>query len=423
MFDYLNIYKGKTIVGTLRETDGKLLFEYDPLWILAPDAQPLTEDIPLQAGAMSGDNVDSFFSNLLPEGDVLQMISKWAKISPDNIFALLSHFGGDTSGAYYVLTPDLTPDSVRYMKVTPKQIREWIHSMRSKPLVLNAAGARISLSGAQDKISLMVSGDELFVPIGAAPSTHILKPRIDGRHGVEHSAVNESLVMALGEAVGLSVAKVVYRGDLLSALIERYDRRRGGSVDDQIERLHQLDICQLLNIHPSKKYEAEGGPSFKDCYDVMRTHTSTPVVHARRLLEWLVFNVVVGNMDSHAKNLSILYIDNKKELAPFYDLLCTSVYNQLSQRLAFKIGRENRPRWIMPRHWDRLAEELAIRPTYLRGVILDIANKVAAALPSIIDNLRPLLDAKEKRFIDLVAEEIMRSAKDVITRNSLTSLN
>lgn len=47
-------------------------------------------------------------------------------------------------------------------------------------------------------------------------------------------------------------------------------------------------------------------------------------------------------------------------LAPFYDMMCTNIYKDLSQKLAMKIGGENRPEWIMERHWNRFAEEIKI---------------------------------------------------------------
>lgn len=39
-----------------------------------------------------------------------------------------------------------------------------------------------------------------------------------------------------------------------------------------------------------------------------------------------MFNVLVGNTDAHLKNLSFLVTRRGQQLAPFYDLLCTAVY-------------------------------------------------------------------------------------------------
>jgi serine/threonine-protein kinase HipA len=168
----LNVFRNRILVGTLRDENGKLVFSYERSWLESPTADPLTDYLPLKDGNVSGQNVDSFFSNLLPEGDVLQMISRIIQISPGNVFGLLEKFGGDMSGAYSMLPDGVTPSKYRYLEISQEHLREWIETMESKPLILNAKDARISLSGAQDKISLMMRNDKFFIPIGDAPSTH-----------------------------------------------------------------------------------------------------------------------------------------------------------------------------------------------------------------------------------------------------------
>lgn len=407
MSKHLNVFNNNVLIGTLREESGRLIFRYERLWLESSSAEPLSEYLPLQERDMSGLNVESFFGNLLPEGAVLQMISKWTHISPDNIFGLLDKFGGDLLGAFSVLPADVSPGDLRYLEVTKEHLREWIET-RSKPLTLHAKDARISLSGAQDKTSLLVRDGKLFIPLGDAPSTHILKPRIADRLGVEHSAANETFVMMLGKAVGLGVANIEYRDDLLSVLVERYDRE---ITERGVEKLHQLDFCQLLNIPSSKKYEAEGGPSLRDCFEVVRTHTSEPALQTKRLLKWVIFNAAAGNMDGHAKNLSILIRGGKQELAPFYDLLCTSIYESTSQRLAFKIGGENRPRLLMKRHWDRLAKEVSMKPVFIKKIVLETTKQIETRISGVLGNIMPLSDSKEKAFLERVARKIISNTR------------
>lgn len=59
-----------------------------------------------------------------------------------------------------------------------------------------------------------------------------------------------------------------------------------------------------------------------------------------------IFNFVIGNMDAHAKNLSFNYQGKQIRLAPFYDMMCLNIDEDLSQRLSMKIGGENRPNWL-----------------------------------------------------------------------------
>ncbi|MEE4465709.1 HipA domain-containing protein, partial [Azotobacter chroococcum] len=48
------------------------------------------------------------------------------------------------------------------------------------------------------------------------------------------------------------------------------------------------------------------------------------------LLQWLVFNVLVGNTDAYLKSLSFLVSPAGIQLAPFYYLICTAVYDTLA---------------------------------------------------------------------------------------------
>jgi serine/threonine-protein kinase HipA len=114
------------------------------------------------------------------------------------------------------------------------------------------------------------------------------------------------------------------------------------------------------------KYQADGGPGLKACFDLVRAYSANPIKDLQQLLEWVFFNVLIGNMDAHAKNLSFMYHGKQIRLAPFYDMMCTDIYEDLSQKLAMKIGGENRPEWIMERHWEKFAEEIKIGRAVLR---------------------------------------------------------
>ena len=48
---------------------------------------------------------------------------------------------------------------------------------------------------------------------------------------------------------------------------------------------------------------------------------------------------MIGNNDAHGKNFSILHYDNGEiKFAPAYDILCSQVYPELSNKMAMKIG-------------------------------------------------------------------------------------
>ncbi|HVH46724.1 MAG TPA: HipA domain-containing protein, partial [Labilithrix sp.] len=163
-------------------------------------------------------------------------------------------------------------------------------------------------------------------------------------------------------------------------VVERYDRVRS---DDRITRLHQEDLCQALGIASTSKYEQEGGPSFSGCVDVVRDHSFEPLTDTQALLRWLAFNVIAGNADGHAKNLSLLYDDGWR-LAPFYDLVCTRSYDRIERRLAMSIGNESDPNRLRKLHFENCAREVGVRPAWLLDNVRTMADTIMTELPAAV---------------------------------------
>ena len=115
-------------------------------------------------------------------------------------------------------------------------------------------------------------------------------------------------------------------------------------------------------------------------FGALERGSQAPLPDKRELLKWVFFNFIIGNADAHAKNVSFLYGKKSDEtgprLAPFYDLVCTEVYDQLAKKQAQKIGGENRPRYVALRHWERFAALIEVNPKYLRTVGLKMCDDV-----------------------------------------------
>jgi serine/threonine-protein kinase HipA len=80
--------------------------------------------------------------------------------------------------------------------------------------------------------------------------------------------------------------------------------------------------------------------------------------------------------DAHAKNIAILLADPGPCLAPFYDLLCTEVYENVTDNSAMKIGGENRPDWLQARHWGKFADWVSMRPRLVLGTLVEMADGI-----------------------------------------------
>ena len=168
--------------------------------------------------------------------------------------------------------------------------------------------------------------------VGATPSTHILKPDHPMRETYPASTYLEWLTMRLGAAARLVVPPVhlLHVPEPVYA-IERFDRRfdakamqpETGLAPPNVERVHVIDACQLLNKSRVYKHAGASVQALRETVQACGDELTLPL----RLFRWLVFNLLVANDDCHLKNLSFVVTPTRVELAPHYDLLATGVYH------------------------------------------------------------------------------------------------
>ena len=93
----LQVLYGNETVGQLWSESRTLCFQYAASWVQSPAAFPLTPHLPLDVQQWRGDNVLFFFSNLLPEGAVLNAILTLKRLPRGDIYAQLAAFGEDAA--------------------------------------------------------------------------------------------------------------------------------------------------------------------------------------------------------------------------------------------------------------------------------------------------------------------------------------
>ncbi|CAM3396129.1 type II toxin-antitoxin system HipA family toxin [Halomonas lysinitropha] len=379
----LEVYHGDRYVGRLYDAE-PLHFEYAPAWQAHPEAVSLSPSLLLTRRLHVGHEVLAYFENLLPEGDLRHHLE--LRHHTNTVFGLLKAIGGDTASGFTLLPPGESPAPPTYRPISWEALAEHLQHRERGPLLSQQdEEARISLAGAQDKLLLMVLEDgSPAIPEGSAPSSHILKPDIQGLRGVWGSAINETFCMQLATELGLGVAEASYQPETRACLVRRYDRvpdEQGG-----LRRLHQLDVCQLAGTPSLIKYESDGGPGLARCRELLQ-QVGTPAKDLQRLIGWFFFNLLIGNNDSHAKNLAILYTDEGPRLAPFYDLMSTTLYSALSRRFAFRVAGEDRPGHIERSHLETLARAMRFQPRYFLRQGLKLAERMPAAIDSTIATL------------------------------------
>ena len=261
------------------------------------------------------------------------------------------------------------PEAVRWLD--DAQLLHVLDEMPLRPMLAGDEGLRLSLAGAQDKLPVVAEGDRIGLPLFGSPSSHILKPPIAG---VEGSVFNEGFCMTLAAALKLDVSKTrIHRvGERHYLLVERYDRPHG----TQSRRLHQEDFCQALGLPPETQYQNAGGPDLAQAFGLLRRTTRPNAPHILKLLDFVIFNALIGNHDAHSKNFLLLYAPRGAILAPLYDALFTAVYARLTDKMAMKIGSKYKFSEVQARHWARFAQEAGMSPAQVKKRILDIAKRL-----------------------------------------------
>jgi serine/threonine-protein kinase HipA len=377
MAETLGVYWNSILVGLLTREKTVLSFRYEGGYRSSPGALPLSRHLPLREEDFNTKDTIAFFANLLPEGEIRQKIARRIGVSQENVFALLTALGGDCAGAVSVLSPEMQPGtSGHYRPISRKELAKELEDLPAHPLLAGEEGVRLSLAGAQNKLPIFYDGDEFFIPEGNYPSSHIIKPAI---RDLEDTVTNEAFCMNLAREVGLPVppVQVIEIGGQLVYMVERYDRIP--STEVTIVRLHQEDFCQALGIPPEMKYEVEGGPGFHDCFSLVEEWSDEPILDSLLLVNWALFNFLIGNADAHGKNLSLLYTEGSIRLAPFYDLLSTAVYPRVNNKFAMKMGGQADPRYLNSGHLKHFAEDIGVESRTVKAQLRELSRKLEQA--------------------------------------------
>lgn len=381
-------WDGRRVGQLTQDQHGELGFAYAGEWFDDNSAPALSASLPKRAEPFSRRECRPFFGGLLPEEGQRDAAAQALGVSRANDFALLDRLGGDVAGALQLLPqgemPRIPSLDQQPVPLDEEGLIRVLDALPLRPLLAGEDGLRLSLAGAQSKVPVVLVNRAIALPASEQPTTHILKPSIAR---FPATTENEAFVMRLAAAIGLDVAKVEPHllRDRKFLLVQRYDRAT--MADGNIRRIHQEDFCQALGVPPETKYASEGGPTFKDCFALLRRVASRPALDILKLLDAAIFNLIVGNADAHGKNFSILYDDNGPRLAPLYDLLSTAAYPELSPKLAMKIGKCGTLEVMDSKAWSAFATEAGLGLPLIRRRVSEISDAVHSQADDVLDQL------------------------------------
>ena len=367
----LNVFVNQLKAGELwLDSRRRFCFQYDRNWINSKDSYRLSVSLPLRETPYLNDDSYSYFTNLLPEGKILNVLSRKLQIPVSNQFELLRAIGGDCAGAVSLFedgTLPQKPEMYSYKTLTDDHLMKIIKELPENPFMVDEAGIRLSLAGAQEKLPVSLKDNKIRISMNSAPSSHILKTPIKDLHG---TVENETFCMMLAKRIGLSVpdVKIIKINEIPLYIIDRYDRK---IENGQIIRLIQEDFCQALNVNAQLKYT----PALDVCFSLIRNESAFQIKDTKRFLQLIIFNGLIGNCDAHAKNVSLIHGENGTILAPFYDLLSTYVY-PYAKKMAMKIGGGRHFQFLEPKHFERFSKDTSIKYKVVKETIVNMADKI-----------------------------------------------
>lgn len=280
----------------------------------------LSVAVPLEAVAARGGKArrQNYFQELLPEGRMRERLAQEAGVPAFDSIGLLRTHGRDVAGALQIWDPEDPgePREPRLEALDDRGVADMLQRVQEQPLGNRGAEGKTSLAGVQDKIVLAQTAGGWSRVLDGAPSTHILKPA---------SATSATIIYdeAYGQAVmrriGLSsfTTEIAEFAGVPALVIARYDR----STTQPDGRIHQEDGNQALGAGGNEKYQRYGGRvSLQRLAEALRQHADADSL--RRLAAMAVAATAVGNLDMHAKNVSLLHQpDGSISLAPAYDFV------------------------------------------------------------------------------------------------------
>ena len=184
----------------------------------------------------------------------------------------------------------------------------------------------ISISGVQEKFSVLLEKNKLRLINEGERGTYILKPIPSVGKKVDQIPANEHLTMQLARQVyGIETAEnamIFFKNGAPAYITKRFDVNEDGT------KRAQDDFASLAGRTPQthgEQYKYLG--NYLEVFQLMQRYLLTYKLEAPKLLKLLLFNYLFSNGDAHLKNFSIVETTmGDYRLSPAYDLLNSRIH-------------------------------------------------------------------------------------------------
>lgn len=423
----LNVYLNARMVGSLeRETSGAIEFQYDESWLSWEDTFPVSLSLPLREDRYVGAPVIAVFDNLLPDNDgIRKQVAARSGAEGTDPYSLLFAIGRDCVGALQFLPDGTDPGKAGEVDAKPisnERIGEKLANLASAPLGIDDdKDFRISIAGAQDKTALLHWKGKWHVPHGNTATTHIFKPQIGDRDGrdLTHSVENEHLCMRILDGLHIPVAntEIIDFDGQTALVVERFDRL--WTKDKRLLRVPQEDCCQALGVPPTKKYQADEGPSMTAMFDFLKG-SDDPDYDQLIFLKAQIAFWLLAAIDGHAKNFSVfLHPGSGFQMTPLYDVMSAQHlfdHKQMQRKqmkLAMSVGRNKHYHIheIQPRHYSQMVKNAGISEAMVELALGQVADDLPGAIEAAIAGLPQGFPADIR---DSIVEGALKRREDLI---------
>jgi len=409
----LAVWLGHKQIGVIQEGRKGGRFSYLPQIVEEMPGVPLLSlCLPVKAKPFSEAKTAAWFEGLLPEGVRRQEVARSLGLSEYDWIGLLAEIGWECAGAvriYEATSAPATPDALAatsapatpahahqtsYTPLSPEELAVKLSDIASRMPQTTTGLFRMSLGGFQEKMCVAmppltpgqrhIDNPNVSLPVGDAPSTHILKP--ENTRDYPGCAESEAWAMTVASCAAKCAKVALLRLDGCpdTLVVERYDRIGNmvcaGSIppaahsgyssftppaalatrtsltphtpfssSSEIVRIHQEDACQALGLPSNRKYADEripkgDSPTYRAMADLLEHYAADQLAEKKELLKQMTVNVALGNWDAHAKNTSFLYAnDGTPTVSPMYDVLPIVDVEQRITLLSLRIAGTRDP--------------------------------------------------------------------------------